>query len=275
MSVKKTPFGPALSTSVRAPKRADLVAEEVKRWIASRGMGAGDRLPKEAELQAIFSVSKGTIREALKSLEVQGLINVVTGPTGGARVGEVPFDKTFQLVQNYLYFKDVTVEDIYQLRRLLEPELAAGAVPHLTAAQFAALESSIAVCAPMPVRREDELVQRQEDLHFHDILAEANPNQLLRFVCQTVNHMLRCLVVLGGSKSSEHNRRLGETNVRAHQAILAAARRRDAEKVRKLMALHIAEAEGHVRKMHAELRKRLVLDSNMRMNVFPRKAMDH
>lgn len=275
MAVKRVELVPAVSTRIRAPKRADLVAEEIKRWIAARDLRAGDRLPKEAELQANFSVSKGTMREALKSLEVQGLITVISGPAGGARIDEVPFDKTFQLVQNYLYFKDVTVDDIYALRRVIEPELAAGAIPHLTEAQFAALERNIATCAPMSVSREHELAQRQEDLHFHDILAEANPNQLLRFICQTVNQMLRHLVVLERNKSPEHNRRLGETNVRAHRAILAAARRGDAEKVRKLMAAHIAEAEGHVRKLHAALSKRLVLDSDMRMNVFPRRISDH
>ncbi|MCX7367266.1 MAG: GntR family transcriptional regulator, partial [Alphaproteobacteria bacterium] len=63
---------------------------------------------------------------------------------------------------------------------------------------------------------------------------------------------------------------LGRTNVIAHHAILAAARKGDAEKVRKLMRAHIAEAESHVRKMHGAMSSRLVLDSEMRVNVTPR-----
>ncbi|WP_443798290.1 FadR/GntR family transcriptional regulator, partial [Burkholderia gladioli] len=70
-----------------------------------------------------------TVREALKSLEVQGLIKVTTGPGGGGMVVEVPLDRTLQLLQNYLFFKDVSIDDIYTVRKLLEPELAAGAVP--------------------------------------------------------------------------------------------------------------------------------------------------
>lgn len=263
------------SSPLRAPKRGDLVAEEIKRWIAAHGLQAGDKLPKEGELQAMFSVSKGTMREALKSLEVQGLITVRTGPSGGAKIGEVPLDRTFQLLQNYLYFKNVTVHDVYALRRIVEPELAAGAVTHLTEVQLAALERSIATCAPQPVSAEQALAQRQEDLHFHDILAEANPDPLLRFVCQMINQMLRHLVTLGSNSTHEHNRRLGETNLAAHREILHAARRRDARKVRRLMLSHIVEAEGHVHQLQGEMKKRLVLDSDMRMNVIPRRTQDN
>jgi DNA-binding FadR family transcriptional regulator len=63
-------------------------------------------------------VSKSTIREALKSLEVQGLIKVTTGPNGGGMVVEVPLDRTLQLLQNYLFFKDVTIDDIYTVRQV-------------------------------------------------------------------------------------------------------------------------------------------------------------
>src|SRR5438045_1691801 len=93
--------------AAKAPKRGDLVVEEIKRWIVTRELKPGDRLPKEADLQELFSVSKGTVREALKSLEVQGFISVSTGPSGGATVVEVPLERTFQLVQNYLFFKEL------------------------------------------------------------------------------------------------------------------------------------------------------------------------
>lgn len=87
------------------PKRSDLVAEEIKRLITAKNLLPGDKLPRESELQSMFSVSKSTMREALKSLEVQGLVKVSTGPGGGGTVVEVPLDRTFQLMQNYLFFK--------------------------------------------------------------------------------------------------------------------------------------------------------------------------
>ena len=73
---------------IKQQKRGDLVAEEIKRLITEKDLKPGDRLPREVELQQLFLVSKSTIREALKSLEVQGLIKVTTGPSGGGMVVE-------------------------------------------------------------------------------------------------------------------------------------------------------------------------------------------
>jgi DNA-binding FadR family transcriptional regulator len=243
--------------------------EEIKRWIAERRLGPGDKLPKEDELQALFGVSKGTAREALKSLEVQGLVTVSTGPAGGATIGEVPLERAFQLVQNYLFFREMDVAQIYAVRRLLEPELAAGAVPHLTEEHFKALERSIATCSPQPASEAEARAQRQEDLHFHDVLAAANPNTLLRFMCQVINHLLRHSVAMGDQPAHPAYQTLGDTNVAAHMRLLAAARRGDAGRVRKLMAAHIDEAESHVRQLHGAVRRRFVLDSELQARISP------
>lgn len=252
----------ASGPSLRSPKRGDLVVEQIKRWIAERRLEPGDKLPKEEELQELFGVSKGTAREALKSLEVQGLVTVTTGPTGGATIGEVPLDRALQLLQNYLFFRELDVAQIYAVRRLLEPELAAGAVPHLTDEQFAALERSIETCAPHPASTAQALLQRQEDLHFHDVLAAANPNMLLRLMCQIINHLLRFSVAMG-DQNSPAGHKLGETNVAAHRRLLAAARRGDAKQVRKLMVEHIDEAERHVHQVAGVVQRRFVLDADL------------
>jgi DNA-binding FadR family transcriptional regulator len=245
------------------------MVDEIKRWIGERRVAPGDKLPKETELQTLFGVSKGTAREALKSLEVQGLVRVSTGPSGGATVGEVPLDRAFQLVQNYLFFRDVDVAQIYAVRRILEPELAAGAVPHLTDEDFAALERSIETCAPAAVSHTHALRQRQEDLYFHDILAAANPNGLLRFFCEVINQLLRHGVAMGGQTTHPAYQRLGDTNVAAHRRLLAAARRRDANKVRKMMIEHIDEAGRIVAELDAAVRQRFVTDADLQARITP------
>lgn len=250
-------------------KRGDVMVEEIKGWIAERRLVPGDKLPKENELQELFGVSKGTAREALKSLEVQGLVTVSTGPSGGATIGEVPIERAFQLVQNYLFFREVDAAQIYAVRRLLEPELAAGAVPHLTAADLAAMERSIETCAPLSASREQAVAQRQEDLHFHDVLAAANPNALLRFMCEVINHLLRHLVAVGDQPAHPAYQKLGDTNVAAHRRILEAARRGDAHRVRKLMAEHIDEAWTHVRDLRGAVRQRFVTDADLRHRPSP------
>ena len=258
------------ATNFRTPKRGDAMVDEIKRWIADSRVAPGDKLPKENELQELFGVSKGTAREALKSLEVQGLVKVSTGPSGGATVGEVPFERAFQLVQNYLFFRKVDIAQIYAVRRILEPELAAGAVPHLTEADFEALERSIETCAPAPVSKAHALEQRQEDLHFHDILAAANPNALLRFMCEVINHLLRHTLTLVDQPAHPGYRHLGDANVAAHRRLLAAIRRRDVNKVRKLMIEHVDETGRLILELSATVRQRFVTDQDMRPHFVPK-----
>jgi GntR family transcriptional repressor for pyruvate dehydrogenase complex len=264
VTMNRTKTNPQIE--IKQQKRPDLVAEEIKRLITDKDLKPGDRLPREVELQAMFSVSKSTIREALKSLEVQGLIKVTTGPSGGGTIVEVPLDRTLQLLQNYLFFKDVSIDDIYTVRQLLEPELAAGAVPHLTDADFAALEANIACCDGPPAEQVngDMVRQRQEDTNFHDILAAANPNPFLRFSCELINEMIRQLIEFRNNTPQTELAKFGATNVMIHKAIAKAARERDAEKVRELMAQHMAEAPRYVKRMKGKLRGRLILDSEIR-----------
>jgi DNA-binding FadR family transcriptional regulator len=251
----------AFPIGIKQAKRSDLVAEAIKRLITEKNLSPGDRLPRESELQAQFAVSKGTIREALKSLEVQGLVRVSTGPTGGGTIVEVPLDRTLQLLQNYLFFKEVTIDDIYKVRQLLEPELAAGAVPHLTQADFDALDHSIACCDPTS-SHEDLLSQRREDVNFHDILAAANPNPFLRFNCELINEMIRQLIVYGNRTPQSEHRRFGEANAQIHRQICVAARARDADQVRALMAQHMLDAASSVKRMKGKLQGRLILDAD-------------
>ena len=111
------------------------MADAIKDWVVERNMAPGDRLPGEAELMARFGMAKGTIREAMRILEAQGLIETRTGPAAAVFVGEVTADRAKALLANYFYFKDISISDIYQLRRALEPELAASLAGQLTETQ--------------------------------------------------------------------------------------------------------------------------------------------
>jgi len=248
---------------MRNPKLADLVVDELKGWITARGLQPGDKLAKEGELQAQFGVSKATTREALKSLEVQGLISMSTGPNGGAKIEKVPFSSAFQHLQSYLYFTNLNPAHLYAVRALLEPELIAGAIPHLTDADTAALENSIAICEAPPRDQAHAALQRQEDLAFHAIIARAHPNPLLRFIVEFVNEALQRLVAPTKIATAPANRRFGEANVHAHHEILAAIKARKPEKARALMRAHIAEVEAQVMSMRTTLKQRFVLESEL------------
>ena len=266
---------PLLQPDMRGPrttKRGDQVAELIKGWITDGRVRPGVRLSKEAELQQMFNVSRGSMRDALKALEVQGLVSLSTGPDGGATITRVPLARAFQALQNYLFFETISLEDIYAVRRALEPVLAAEATAHLTEDDLAALERSVEVCEPFVASHEGALDQRHEDINFHDVLAAANPNAFLRFVCQIINQMLHNLVIVAGNVTQEDYQEFGRANVAAHRAILEAARRRDADAVGQLMRAHMEQAEEHLRKVHAALRHKLVLDSELGLHAGRRRS---
>jgi DNA-binding GntR family transcriptional regulator len=155
------------------------------------------------------------------------------------------------------------MKDIYSARRLLEPELAAGAAPFITDEQLDALEANIGACEPASKEAEGLVSQRQADLDFHDILATANPDPFLRFICQMINELLRRLVVFSTDTPAEEHVRFGTANVHCHSEILLALRARDPQKVRDLMRAHMDEASGFVARLNGRLDGRLILDSEM------------
>ena len=128
-------------------KLSDVIVESVKRSIVTEALHPGDRLPTERELMEHFECSKGTAREALKALEVEGLVSTRTGPTGGAYLNEVGTEPASRALRNYLHFQHLDGEQVYQLRKVIEVELAVSVMGKLSEADYAALQANIDFCS--------------------------------------------------------------------------------------------------------------------------------
>jgi GntR family transcriptional repressor for pyruvate dehydrogenase complex len=109
------------SGDVRLPKVAELVAGEIRRRIISGDVNAGDPLPNEAELTALFGVSRPTLREALRLLESDGLIEVKRGVRGGPRVRVPDVGVTARHAALLLQMRGTTLEDLIGARLIVEP----------------------------------------------------------------------------------------------------------------------------------------------------------
>jgi len=225
-------------------KRSDAVADLIRSHIFQAGLKPDDRLPQEPELIEMFGCSRSTIREALKSLEVQGLVQNTTGPGGGARVAPVSINRIVGLLSNYFYFQSVSAAQIYQIRRLIEPELAASVVGHLTSAHVAALERAIAVQEHHPGGDADWEHHRHAEIDFHDILIDACPNPLLGLVCRFVNEAIRHLI--GRSGVQEFSARFTCENIDFHKRLMSALRSGNAARARRVMLDHVLAAEAVV-----------------------------
>lgn len=247
------------ATPSTRPKRSRpvRVADEIKQWVVERDLKNGDKLPNEGEMIVQFGVSKGTVREALRILEAQGLIVTKTGPGGGSIVGEVSAERARSLLANYFYFQDLSVADIYQMRRALEPELAASLAGQLTEDQLSELHD-LALRHPEPATSaEEEKEQHITSLIFHARLSDFAGNRLLGFVVGFMAQTLTDLTV--------YRRLYDPPNVelwrkgREHQLqLVEALRKGEPERAREIMNSHMQIAEELMSVQEAHLLRRFL-----------------
>lgn len=114
---------PAGSQSVRVPKAAELIADALRQRIAQGDLQAGDALPSEADLIVDFNVSRASLREALRILETEGLIEVKRGAQGGARIRLPSEDTAAKSLGLLLQVRGATLKDMFDARLILEPPL--------------------------------------------------------------------------------------------------------------------------------------------------------
>lgn len=236
------PLATTRSTPKAKPRRPVQVAETIKNWVVEQGLQAGDRLPGESELIARFEMSKGTIREAMCILEAQGVIRTRTGPGGGSFVEEVSKERARALLGNYFYFKHLTVADIYQLRRALEPELAASLAGKLSERALDELEANIATYSRPARSLEEERDQHVSSLRFHALLAARSDNPLLGFLLDFMLNMLADLTVYR-KLYSPPNTELWSRGRDYQERLLEALRVGDAGAARRIMAAHMELAQ--------------------------------
>ena len=230
----------------RRRKRPDIIADTIRDRIMEAGLMPGDRVPGDWISPDALKVSRGTLREALKVLEFQGLIASKTGPGGGVFVAAIVPENAIRMLDNLFLFEPPSISDIYAIRKLVEPELAASAATGgLSPAAFEALRSTIRLYEDEPGTVEEEYRQRLAELDFHAELARNTPNRLLGFVAVFLLSLLRDMTVCR-EIYQERNPKLRETGLHYQVRLLRAIKAGDAEQARAIMHEHMIEAEKYM-----------------------------
>lgn len=225
--------------------------------IVAEGLAPGSRLPQERELMAQFSAGKSTVREALKSLEVQGLVRIRTGPGGGAVVEAMSERRAMSLLSNYLFTQTISIADIYALRKQLEPMVAVSAMRHIDAAGFKRLGDIIAVYDHEPQDGEESWRQRMAELDFHMVVAEYSDNALLSFFCRFLQRLLKDLAICHDIYKLDQPV-LRQSGIAHQRELIAAMAAGDAPRVRSIMTEHMIEAEMHMLSLEAQIETRFL-----------------
>jgi len=204
-----------------------------KRLIAEGALSPGDRLPPERELAEMVGVSRSSLRQALKVLEMMGVISQRVG--SGTRLNPAAATILAEPLQFLILLDGITFDELMEARLIVEPELAARAAERATTADLAALESAI-------TRMEESSADGdrfiESDLAFHQAIYAASGNRVCAMLFTVVHQSLEALVRITSSMVEPSH------TIRFHRRILTAIRRRDANGARQRMREHLEDARA-------------------------------
>ena len=144
----------------------------------------GKRLASEKELTEEFQVSKATLREALRSLETMGLVEIRQGATGGIFLTEVNSQTLMHSMMNFMHFQSVSVREITMLRYMLEPHIARIAALKISDEEIAQLASYV------ENGESEDGSPRKKNTRFHHYLSRITKNSLLILIVDFIDHLL-------------------------------------------------------------------------------------
>jgi GntR family transcriptional repressor for pyruvate dehydrogenase complex len=219
--------------------RKNRVHEEVARQIEAlilKKLHPGDKLPAERELAEMLGVSRSSIRDAIRRLELMGLVEPRQG--AGTVVREISPDALVSPLSNVIAHKRQLVGELLDFRRMLEPHLASRAATHASSGDIGAMED-ILRRQSMKVRAGDLAVE--EDSEFHYRIAMASGNSVVLKVLDVVMDLLR-----GTRERSLQSEGRPQKSLAGHRRILAAIRKRDPVAAQAAMRHHIEEVEKMV-----------------------------
>ncbi|RKE66829.1 GntR family transcriptional regulator [Dietzia kunjamensis] len=244
MVVMSSPNGAAGSRAGigRPKKTALLVAQQIVEDISRRGNTVGDRLPPEHLMLEEYGVGRGTLRESLRYLELQGVIMLKPGPGGGPIVQRPDGGILAATLSLLLQFEDAPFSTIMEVRTALEPTMAALAAERIDDERLERLRENLE-STRTDLADTDAFNAASE--HFHDLIAWGSGNPMFGYLFDAMNGL-----ITGSILGVEYPRRQREHTCTAHDEIYRAIADRDPDAARDLMASHISEHATYLEKRH-------------------------
>jgi GntR family transcriptional regulator, transcriptional repressor for pyruvate dehydrogenase complex len=188
----------------RASKLSETIAKQIADDIFDQGLQPGTKLSPEREMIERFGISRGTLREALRILEVHGLLVIRSGPHGGPAVAQMTaadFNKACSL-----HFKaaGITVQQLWEARVGLEPTLARLATENLNDDSRAELSALLESAEQTSVRELAQYIRMGSAVH--RAIATASRNPILSLFSRSLGEMTANMESSRVFAPSEHER---------------------------------------------------------------------
>ena len=228
---------------VAVTKAPRLVAESLRERILSGEFPPDSLLPATETLLEEYGVSRPTVREALNVLEADGLVRLRRGPGGGALVQAPDSVAITRSLESLLRFEGTTIEQLMEVRLVVDPLAARLAAERATAEDLARIASSIE-----RQRRPDVLTSHEEwfaeNLYFHWSIAAASHNPVVRVLSESLHD----IVLMGGLRVPvEDTERV--QSVRDHEAVYESIAAHDPDGAEQRLREHL-ERSMHLRRKY-------------------------
>ncbi|MDO7843179.1 FadR/GntR family transcriptional regulator [Sphingomonas immobilis] len=225
----------------RGSKVAEELAQDILRKVCAEGATPGSRLPSEATMVAEYGVGRGSLREALRILEIHGIIRIKAGPGGGPVVVGPTTTDFGRMATMFFQAGAMTFREVIDARLLLEPMIARMAAerrePELVEQLLAAETSTSSDAAYL-----------KTSANFHWQVGSMSGNRILNLMSHALEDIFHARVV--GMLFPPERR---EAVVEAHHAIAEAIARGDADAAERLMREHMVEYARYVEQRHPAL----------------------
>lgn len=216
------------------------VEDQIRAAIRSGVVKTGQKLPTEVALSRDFGVSRTTVREALRSLVADGLIEKVPGAGGGSFVRMLDSHsfgvELGQDIENLLRVGSIVYYEAADVRRMLEVPCVRLAAQHRTADEAAELRDIVDQQKKLSY---DDPQVPELDVRFHSLIGKASGNRVvaafvdaLHRVTEPVHHL-------------DLDAEVGRRTVRQHMAIVRAVEKQDPDAAERAMVDHLSYLEQH------------------------------
>lgn len=196
----------------RPQKTALLLAQRIVRFIDQNDLGPGDKLPTERSMMETYGAGRGTLRESLRFLELQGVLSFKPGPGGGPVIERPKAANLSTTLTILLQFDHAPYRVIAEARQAFEPLMAQLAADRITPEQLVDLERTL---IDMEAGIQDTEIYLDSNRRFHEVIAWGSGNSMFGFLVE---------VMVGGMDISGATQGI-EYPVRRRNAVLAAHRK--------------------------------------------------
>jgi GntR family transcriptional regulator, transcriptional repressor for pyruvate dehydrogenase complex len=225
---------------------SEKIANRLLTLIREKQLRPGDRLPPERALALMMKVSRPSLREALRALQ---LMNIVENRQGsGNYIASLEPAQLVEHLDIVFALDDSTYHDLFQARRILETGIAETAALNITDEEVALMEKSIERAGKL-IGDPDAFLEA--DMELHNLIVKAAKNRILPAFMQSINK----ISVLSRRRTGE-DIEVRRRTVKDHRAIVAALKERDPQKAKRAMMQHLAHVEKKMKDITAPGKKR-------------------